>query len=148
MFRVPIQVLVYCYRKTGKTIEYLLLKRVENRGGFWQGISGAPVEGESLEVAARRELKEETELDVISIHKIKYECSFPLEQKYKHLYAPGVQIIKEFVFITEIDPNSKPILSEEHEQFIWCDLKSGVGILKYQNNIEALQACAKELYEL
>ena len=37
--RIPIQVLVYPVRSLKKGWEYLMLKRVESRGGFWQGVS-------------------------------------------------------------------------------------------------------------
>jgi len=51
--RIPIQILVYPVRKTEETWEYLMLKRVNNRGGFWQGVTGAPENDENLSEAAK-----------------------------------------------------------------------------------------------
>ncbi len=44
--RLPIQVLVYPIHQAGSDWEYLLLHRVGGRGAFWQGVTGAPFEGE------------------------------------------------------------------------------------------------------
>jgi hypothetical protein len=47
--RRPIQILAYPVRKTSSDKwEFLLLKRIPNRGGFWQGVTGAPNENENL----------------------------------------------------------------------------------------------------
>lgn len=53
-YRLPTSVLVYCYRRTAGDVEYLLLRRTAKYGGFWQGVTGAIEEGETLEQAAAR----------------------------------------------------------------------------------------------
>ena len=60
--RKPIQVLIYPVRLIVYYQQYLLLKRVADRGAFWQGVKGGVENGESLLEAARRELVEETAL--------------------------------------------------------------------------------------
>ena len=61
MLRVPRQVLVYLFRRRRDgSLEFLLLKRTEQHGGFWQGVSGAPEWGESDGDGAVREVWEET----------------------------------------------------------------------------------------
>ena len=55
--RIPRQVLVYLYRRTSDgRLEFLLLKRTERHGGFWQGVSGAPEREETDAEAAIREV--------------------------------------------------------------------------------------------
>jgi 8-oxo-dGTP pyrophosphatase MutT (NUDIX family) len=41
-----------------------MLRRCPSRGGFWQGVSGAPLVGETDTEAAVREVLEETGFDV------------------------------------------------------------------------------------
>ena len=81
-FRLPIQVLVYCYRRSSERlhdIEYLMLRRVPKLGAFWQGVTGAPEEGESLLDAAARELREETQLISSNLRPVEFSYSFAVE---------------------------------------------------------------------
>jgi lipoyl(octanoyl) transferase len=47
------------YRKKGSIFEVLLLKRTEERGGFWNVVNGTLENGESIDGCRRRELSEE-----------------------------------------------------------------------------------------
>jgi 8-oxo-dGTP pyrophosphatase MutT (NUDIX family) len=58
--RLPIQVEAIIFRRKSGTIEYLLLKRLPDRNGFWQPVTGGLEEGETRTEALRREIKEET----------------------------------------------------------------------------------------
>ena len=55
-FRLPIQVCVFLFREQEDGREYLLLHRVTELGAFWQGVTGAPEEGETLLRGAAREV--------------------------------------------------------------------------------------------
>lgn len=57
--RQPVQVLVHPLKLVGRDWEYLLLRRIPEQGGFWQGVTGGVEGRESLADAARRELIEE-----------------------------------------------------------------------------------------
>ena len=59
-YRAPIQVLVYPFKQSEEKIEFLLLKRTEERGGFWQGVTGHTERGEKTIDVAKRKLLEET----------------------------------------------------------------------------------------
>ena len=54
-FRLPIQVCVFMFREEEDGRDYLLLHRVTEQGAFWQGVTGAPEEGETLLHGALRE---------------------------------------------------------------------------------------------
>ena len=54
-FREPIQVLVYCFRRTTDRHEYLMLKTNPKRGNFWQGVTGAIEKDESLPMLMRED---------------------------------------------------------------------------------------------
>lgn len=75
--RQPVQVLVYPLKTTDCGWEYLLLRRIASRGGFWQGVTGGLEEGEDLVKAAERELLEETGLVPSTLEQIDYSYSFP-----------------------------------------------------------------------
>ena len=65
MSRVPRQILVYVFRRRRDgAVDFLLLHVLADRGGFWQGVTGAPEREETDEQAAVREVLEETGFDV------------------------------------------------------------------------------------
>ncbi len=79
--RVPIQVLVYAVSRTRETPKVLLLRRTVRLGGFWQGVTGAPLDGESLNDAAIRELREETGFEANRLVDLKFSYSFPVSDE-------------------------------------------------------------------
>ena len=48
MVRQPIQVEGIVFRKNHNQTEFLLLKRLPTRGGFWQPVTGGVEEGETI----------------------------------------------------------------------------------------------------
>jgi 8-oxo-dGTP pyrophosphatase MutT (NUDIX family) len=100
--RQPIQVLVYPVRVTKGDWEYLLLRRIASRGSFWQGVTGGVEEDEEILDAARRELREKTGLAPSRLQRIDYTYAFPVEDKWRHIYAEGV---KEVTKLELIAPN-------------------------------------------
>ncbi|MAG76046.1 MAG: hypothetical protein CL811_04720 [Colwelliaceae bacterium] len=112
--------------------EFLMLKRTESRGGFWQPITGR-LEDEKPEEGAMRELKEETGIEeIIKISKI---SEFPNGQ------ADGM----EFVFLIEVDSSMKINLDcnvdieKEHDEFKWCDIDEATKLAKWPQYKEALE---------
>lgn len=140
--RIPIQVLVYPVRQIGGTWEYLLLKRIERREGFWQGVTGGIEQGEELDEAARRELFEETGFVPLKIERIDFSYSFPVADEWKHLYAPDVKEIVEYVFVAFVDAGTEPVLDPyEHDQYKWCGIREALELLTWPENKEALKRC-------
>lgn len=148
MLRVPRQVLVYLFRRTGKgTIEFLLLKRTKHHGGFWQGVSGAPEWGESDADGAAREVLEETGFSVAeSLEPIdlRYELhreGDPDEAQWERLYGPDVHLIPEEVYVAEVPGDADPVLApDEHDAFRWCSPDEARRLLTWRNNRHALEA--------
>jgi lipoyl(octanoyl) transferase len=64
MQRVPRDVSIHLFTRTGEGAPFLMLRRIPTRGGFWQGLTGAPHPHESDDEAAVREVREETGFDV------------------------------------------------------------------------------------
>jgi 8-oxo-dGTP pyrophosphatase MutT (NUDIX family) len=144
--RQPIQVLVYPVRRTAAgNWEYLLMRRIPSRGGFWQGVTGGVERDEDVTEAATRELIEETALVPSDLQIIDYSYSFPVEHRFQHLYHSGTETIMEHVFMARITAEQEPKLSEEHDQYRWCTFNEALCLLGWPGNIEALKKCNRIL---
>ena len=144
--RVPRQVLVYLFRR-GATLEFLLLKRTEQWGGFWQGVSGAPEWEESDVEGAVREVLEETGFSVAGdIEAIDFRYELLRESdldrdRWELLYGPGVESIPEEVYVAEVSLGAEPrIAPYEHDSFRWCSFDQALELLEWENNRNALVA--------
>ncbi len=146
--RIPIQVLIYPVRKTNEDWEYLMLKRVENRGGFWQGVTGAPENDETLSEGANRELYEETGYIPVNLIKTGISYIIPMEDRWKNIYPEDTKEIPEYLFIAKIDGSSSPkIDSIEHNDWKWCSYEEAINLLSLEDNKRALEYVQKFLGE-
>ena len=146
--RIPIQVLVYPVRYKDDKWEFLLLKRIESRGGFWQGVTGHTERGERLIDGAKRELLEETSFVSSFIFKTDFSYTIPLDEKHAKDYPPGTKEIPEYVFITRIDHTDIPTLDPlEHNDWKWCSFDEALDLLLWETNKEALIYCNNYLTE-
>ena len=140
--RRPIQILVYPVKAVNHGWEYLLLHRLASRGDFWQGVTGGVEEGEEILDAASRELIEETGLIPSTIEKIDYTFSYPVGEKWRHLYAEGVEEITEYVFLAQVEGQQALTLdAREHDHWKWCRFEDALASLVWPGNIEALKHC-------
>ena len=139
-FRLPIQVCVFLFREQEHGREYLLLHRVTELGAFWQGVTGAPEEGETLLQAAAREVFEETGLTPVGICSVDFTYRFPVIDEWREAYGPDPDEIVEHVFVAKVD-GGDPELSWEHDAWGWRVPEEAASMLKWPNNIEALWRC-------
>ena len=146
--RVPRQVLVYIHRVSDGLREFLLLRRSRELFGFhfWQGVTGAPEWGESDEAAARREVLEETGLDVQPRRVgFSYELRPTAPEDWAESYGPGVTTVPEEVYEAEAPPGSEPQISFEHVEYRWCSLAEAADLLHFDENRAALLAVGERL---
>jgi len=137
--RLPIQVLVYPVRRRQDGWEFLLLKRVEERGGFWQGVTGAPEEGEKIAEGARRELLEETGFNPDLLIESKFSYSIDINNVKGSIYTDGVKEIHEYVFVAIINTTEDPIIDPiEHTHWKWVSYEEALELLFWRNNKAAL----------
>jgi diaminopimelate epimerase len=139
--RVPRQVLVYVHRAGP---EFLLLERIPENGGFWQGVTGAPAWGESDDYAARRELREETGLDAKPRPiGFRYEIRRAGGGRWRELYGPGIESVPEEVYEVEAAHDWEPTIDHrEHTAYRWCLLDEALALLSWEDNRRGLEAVA------
>ena len=144
--RIPIQVLVYPVRKTNEEWEYLMLKRAVNRGNFWQGVTGAPENEETLIEGAKRELYEETGYSPATIINTDISYIIPMEDRWKDIYPEGTNEIPEYLFIAKINHSNPPKIDPiEHNEWRWCDFDEALSLLRWEDNKRALEFVHKFL---
>ncbi len=147
--RIPIQVLVYPVRRREVSWEYLLLRRTEERGGFWQGVTGAPEEGEDVVDAARRELLEETGYSPQLITQTGLSYTLDIAEVVDNVFSQDIREIPEYVFFTIIDTPEDPVIDLiEHTQWNWCSFDEALEILHWKTNKDALVYVHSMLEEL
>ena len=92
--------------------KYLLFKVNQQRGGFWQNITGSVEKGESFTEAALREINEETGLTTNEFKL--YDIN--LEHRFRTRHP---RIIHEKSFVAAFTQKPKIILSDEHQSCCW-----------------------------
>jgi dATP pyrophosphohydrolase len=144
IMRLPIQVQAILFKKTNGEIQYLLLKRISDTGGFWQPITGGIQKGETKTQALKREIQEETGIkNPTKIIKNVHYCEFRDYYKQENRQ----RLIKEHIFGVEIHANEKIAISREHTEYKWCSFEEALNLLKWKKNKEALKKLNKILSE-
>jgi len=119
------------YYSEGKTIKFLLLKY----SNYWGFAKGKIEKGESIEETIKREVKEETNLEIGIIKGFKHI--------QKWFYRLNNQLInKEAVFLLakitkEETKNTK--ISPEHEEFKWLTYVEAQELIKIKDNKDMLK---------
>lgn len=117
--------------------KFLVLKRSEAGGGFWQSITGGVEEGESEISALKRELKKETGIgEYQKIINLKYSFSFCL---------PRLGNPAENIYAVEVKPETEIVLSHEYVEYRWLSFEESLGLLKYDANKEGFRKIWKIL---
>ena len=122
--RLPIQAQVIIF--TNNPLRFLMLKRPEDKGGFWQPVTGGVEDGETIEAAAKRELSEET-----ALHPIEW-----LGEIMRFQFEENGWWFSEYVFATRVE--AEPILTE-HVEFRWCTLEEAQALVP-EHHVEIREA--------
>lgn len=125
------------FKSEGTGYKFLVLKRSEASGGFWQSIIGGVEEGESEISALKRELKEETGIsEYRQIINLKYSFSFCL---------PRLGNPAENVYAVEVKPETKIVLNPEHAEYRWLTFEESLALIKYDSSEEGFRKIWKML---
>ncbi|GAH11223.1 unnamed protein product [marine sediment metagenome] len=95
-----------------------MLKRVDNRGSFWQGVTGAPEKGETNLEGAKRELFEETGYSPANIIQTDISYIIPMEDRWKDIYPEGTKEIPEYLFIAVIEHPGPPKIDPIEHNYV------------------------------
>lgn len=141
-----IQVQSIIFRVMDGTIQYLLLKRKKEKGGFWQPICGRLEEGETQLQGALREIYEETGIIMENILRIIHDV-YHFEMDKHYMTDKKIPKIVEYVYGIEINSSIQIDItknrSDEHEEMRWTDYKTAIEMLKWKDNKTALEKLNK-----
>lgn len=126
-----------------ESVEFLLLKRIPAKGGFWQPPCGGVEAQESLLEAAYREVAEETGIQRDRVVAVLPDVhTFTMSSHY--LTGELMPPITEHVFGFEVDKEVQVSLGQnvtvEHEKFRWVSFEEALRLLKWENNKDAFRA--------
>jgi 8-oxo-dGTP pyrophosphatase MutT (NUDIX family) len=117
-------------------ILFLLMKRVLQKGGFWQPLTGGVRVGENLEQALRREVEEET--SIATVDRI-------IDLEYGFNFTDHGQSYDEFIFGVQVPNDAQVSLSSEHEEYRWSTREEAISLLKWDGNIEGLKRLCQKI---
>lgn len=138
-----VEVVIYRISANNK-IEYLMFKRDESRGSFWNYLTGGIKRGEMPVYAAIREIQEESQLPIESIKFCNYVRSFNIDKKVRKAFRECVNKCYGFCYIAKTG-QVNPILNEEHVDYRWCTFCEAISLLKYEGTKDFLRFCNTKL---
>jgi dATP pyrophosphohydrolase len=137
MSRAPFQVLVLPYRFVNDRREYCVFRRQDS--GRWQGVAGGGEDDETPEPAARRELMEETGLE-LPVQRLQSMDTMPVTtfRNRRHYGWPDdLYVVPQYTF--GVDATGREVvLSDEHSGLAWLDYQVAHDLLFFQSNKNAL----------
>jgi dATP pyrophosphohydrolase len=133
-YKRPESVLVVLYTDQG---EVLMLRRREPPD-FWQSVTGSLKWDEQPPAAARRELLEETGLD-LPVRDCGIVNRFPILPAWRSRYAPEVESNTEHVFIAQLGDRCPIRLNpQEHGAYRWLPWREAARLASSWTNRDAI----------
>lgn len=143
MIMRTIQVECILFKKSIDSFEFLLLRRIPKKGGFWQPPCGGREYSDTSNLdAAYREILEETGISKDKIiNVIENVHHFIMDKHY--LTKQPITPIEEFAIGFEVDKNTTVQLDNniyiEHDKFQWVSINDALKLLKWDNNKDAFK---------
>lgn len=130
-------VVIYC-QQTGRV---LMLQRNDD-ASFWQSVTGSLEEGELPRQAALREVKEETDIDILQedlcLIDANYQVEYDIFPQFRHRYAEHVTHNLEHWFFLNM-PDERAVTLTEHQAYQWLDAIEAAALTKSWNNGQAIE---------
>lgn len=141
-FKQPVSVLVVIHTPA---LEVLILERAESNR-LWQSVTGSREGNEALPATALREVAEETgiEAGIDALHDWQLSNRFPIMQRWRGRYAPGVIYNTEHVFSLCL-PASVPVrlAPDEHTAARWLPWQEAAEAVFSWTNRDAIHLVAR-----
>lgn len=138
-------VFVVTYKIEDKKIKYLILKRKLHWNG-WEFPKGGMEKGETIYQAVKREIKEESGLEIIKIKKYNFKGRYNYDKKTRLDREFKGQSFK--LFSAEVKLGKIKIDKIEHSGFKWCTFLQAIRLLTWYNQKKAIKIVDKELKEV
>jgi dihydroneopterin triphosphate diphosphatase len=145
MPRAPFQVLVLPYRRTAAGMEVAVLHRADYDA--WQFVSGGGEAGETIDMAARREAREEAAipagadylaLDAKAMIPACWFSAWPT-------WPEATLLVPEHAFAVDVGDHAL-VLSDEHDEVRWLHYDDAIALLRFDSNRTALWELHERLY--
>ena len=139
-FKIPRSVLVVIHTSA---LEVLLIERAD-MPGYWQSVTGAlDAEDEPLADTARREVQEETGIDIGQVGGELRDWDmaniYEIYPVWRHRYAPGVTHNTEHVFGLTVPAGTAVTLApREHVAYRWLPWREAADSCFSSSNAEAI----------
>ncbi len=136
-YKIPRSALIVIYNDAQ---EVLLIERADHPG-YWQSVTGSQNEGETLPETARREVMEETGIDVDqhALTDWQQQTVYEIYAIWRHRYAPGVTHNTEHVFGLRVQGRIAVTLNpREHLQSVWLPVDKAAPLCFSWSNREAM----------
>jgi len=140
-FKIPRSVLVVIHTPA---LDVLLIERAD-KPGYWQSVTGSlDAEDEALDVTARREVLEETGIDVDRVGGVltdwQVQNVYEIYATWRHRYAPGVTHNTEHVFGLTVPAGTPVVLNpREHLSHVWLPWSEAAARCFSPSNAEAIR---------
>jgi bis(5'-nucleosidyl)-tetraphosphatase len=111
-------------------LNFLLLK---HSAGHWDFAKGNIEQGENESQAARREIREETGIEIAHFLE-------GFQGKVEYYYRREERLVqKEVVFFLARSDSQRVVLSNEHIGYSWCDFNNSLAKLTYKSAKDILK---------
>ena len=111
------------FHEIGGVVRYLLIKN--KRSAHWSFPKGHVEKGESDEQAAKREVKEETGIDIKIIDGFKAKSEYSIQRKIEKVV---------YIYAATCDNPKTSIQEEEIEDYLWLDFSKAMKNLRFEND--------------
>lgn len=145
--RRPVEVVVVVWRAAADGPEFLVLRRVPERHGYWNLVAGGVEWGEEPGAAAARELREESGLDA-PVGDLGLELSYELAgdpPEVRARFAADVDRVAVRAYVAEARAGWEPRLDAEHDAHEWLAAGAAIERLPYPEPRAAVAAAARLL---
>jgi dihydroneopterin triphosphate diphosphatase len=139
-YKQPRSIQVIIFAEIEEQQEFLLLKRIESQGGFWQSVTGSLENNETHRQAAVREVFEETGIHRSAEELIDLELTnvFEIAPQWRSRFAPDVTHNEEVCFALKVEKCAVQLDRLEHEAYLWLDAERAYAMFYWDSSRKAL----------